>query len=291
MMRAIVIGSAAGGGVPQWNCACAGCAAARAGRAPSRTQASVAVSADGERWYLLGASPDLRSQIEATPALRPSPPRRSPIAGVLLPNAELDSTLGLFSLRERHAFTIHATDAVLAGVARANAMSRALARAAWHALAPGVETEIDAGLSVTAVPAPGKVPNHLAGTGFTGDNVGLVVRAAGRSLAYFPSVAAPSLEVERAAREADVVLWDGTFWTEAGLADAGVGTATAAEMAHWPLGGEGGSLRWLAALPARRRLLVHVNNTNPVLQPGSDEARAVAAAGVEIAEDGMEVSP
>src|SRR5687768_1926952 len=158
-MRAIVLGAAAGGGFPQWNCACAGCAAAREGRARPMTQASVAVSGDGETWWLLGASPDVRAQIEATPALHPRPPRRSPIAGVVLVNAELDGTLGLFTLRERHAMTLYATAAVREAVA-ANAMTRALERyVAWRPL--DRDTALEGGLSVTAVAAPGKAPFHV----------------------------------------------------------------------------------------------------------------------------------
>jgi pyrroloquinoline quinone biosynthesis protein B len=304
-VRLIVLGAAAGGGFPQWNCACVACRGVRQGhlQAMSRTQTSVAISADGQRWFLLAASPDIRTQIEATPQLHPQPPRRSPIAGLVLTDAELDGTLGLFSLREGHPLAVYATAAVRAAVVDGNVMARTLFRGERHvqfaALELGKPIELlDAqgvpmGLEVTAVPVPGKVPVHLEDQADDPElHVGLMVRDLGGegSLAYFPSVARVTPEVEAAARRASVVLWDGTLWSDDELLQVGVGR-TGRQLAHWSLGGNGGSLAFLSRLPARRRLLVHVNNTNPVLLEDSAERRALTLAGIEVAEDGQELSP
>jgi pyrroloquinoline quinone biosynthesis protein B len=305
-MQIHVLGSAAGGGVPQWNCGCPTCRGARDGSLPvrRRTQASVAVSADGEAWFLIGASPEIRAQIESVPPLHPHTPRRSPLAAVLLCNGDLDHCLGLLSLRESHPIHVHATERVRRGFTEGNALYRTLERfpgqVTWHPLAAGVEAPLlgpegrPSGLSVRAVGAPGKAPIHLEGRAPPSieDNVGLVIREAarGRTLAYFPSVAAPTLAVAAALAEADVIFFDGTFWSDDELPRLGLSDRRAAEMAHWSLSGPEGSLAMLARIPAARRVLIHINNTNPILDDGSPERAAVAAAGVEVAFDGMEVT-
>jgi pyrroloquinoline quinone biosynthesis protein B len=301
-----VLGSAAGGGFPQWNCGCANCRGAREGsvRALPRSQESVAVSADGERWFLLNASPEIRRQIEDCPALHPRGPRHSPIAAILLTNGDLDHCLGLLSLRESHPLVIYATESVRRGFVEGNALYRTLERApgqvTWRALEPGREQELcgrdgrPSGLGVEAVPVPGKLPIHLEGarTPAPEDSVGLRIReqSTGRVLAYFSGVGAVTETVRRALRAADCVFFDGTFWSEDELPAQGLGAKRAAEMAHAPIGGPGGSLALLAGLGAPRRVYIHVNNTNPILREDSPERAAVADAGWEVAWDGMEVA-
>ncbi|HET6282264.1 MAG TPA: pyrroloquinoline quinone biosynthesis protein PqqB [Polyangia bacterium] len=312
-MRIRVLGSAAGGGFPQWNCGCDNCLAARRG-APGvvpRTQESIAITADppgdGESWFLINASPEIRAQIESFPGLWPRSARHSPIAGILMSNGDLDHCLGLLSLRESQPLVVYATAAMRAGFTEGNVLFRTLQRfpgqLEWRTLRLGAETPLGAAtapgvaespLRVTAVPSPGKLPLHLEGlrTPTPEDNVGFVIsdQRTGRRLAYFSGVAGPSPEIQRAAEEADVLFFDGTFWTSDELIAAGLGTRRAEEMAHWPISGAGGSLDFLARAAASRRILIHVNNTNPILRDDSEPRRILAARGIEVASDGMELS-
>jgi pyrroloquinoline quinone biosynthesis protein B len=297
-----VLGSAAGGGFPQWNCGCPNCRGARAGtiKVHTRTQESTAVSADGLSWFLLNASPEIRAQIESFPALWPRGVRHSPIAGILLGNGDLDHCLGLLSLRESHPLVVYATEPVMRGFTQGNVLYKTLERfpgqVTWKILEPGVAQPLlvagaPSGLSVTAVPAPGKRPIHLesAGPPSPGDNVGFLIREArGKTLAYFPAVAGPSPAVAESLSACDCAFFDGTFWSEDELPSAGAGPKRACDMAHWPAGGPEGSLAFLARLRARR-VLIHLNNTNPLLREDSPERAAAAASGVEIAADGMEI--
>jgi pyrroloquinoline quinone biosynthesis protein B len=297
-LKVRVLGSAAGGGFPQWNCGCFNCREGRrpGGRARPRTQESIAVSADGVSWFLINASPEIRAQIEACPDLWPRAERHSPIAGILLTNGDLDHCLGLLSLRESHPLVLYATESVYAGFSEGNVLYRTLQRfpeqVTWRKLEAGREQPLG-DLGVTAIPAPGKMALHLEGRRppSAEDNVGFVIRdSAGHKLAYFSGIAGPSAEVEQAVRDADVVFFDGTFWSSDELIALGLGTKRAEEMAHWPLGGPEGSLRFLPrAGPRARRLYIHVNNTNPILIEDSAERRAVTAAGIEVAHDGMEI--
>lgn len=304
-MRIRVLGSAAGGGFPQWNCGCANCRGVRAGTlaARPRTQESVAVSADGEHWFLLNASPEIRQQIEAFRPLHPRGPRHSPIEGVVLTNGDLDHCLGLLSLRESHPLVVYATERVRRGFTEGNVLYRTLERfpgqVSWRPLKLGREEELGlaggrpSGLTVEALALPGKLPIHLEGrlAPDPEDNVGLRVRetASGRLLAYLPAVGAPSPGLPAALDGADCVFFDGTFWSSDELPRQGLGDKRAEAMAHWPIGGEGGSLAALRGLPAARRIYIHVNNTNPVLREDSAERAAVTAAGWEVAADGLEL--
>lgn len=306
-MRVRVLGSAAGGGFPQWNCGCDNCRGVREGRvqAAPRSQDSLAFSADGARWFLANASPDIRSQIEAAAALVPRAPRHSPICGVLLTNGDLDHCLGLFSLREAQPLQVYATSTIIGGLREHNALCRTFERSprqmTWHSLGLCRRTpllDLDGratGLSVEAIAAPGKLPIHLEGTmpPTPEDNVALSIRdeVRGRTLIYAPGVAARSDALDAALREADCVLFDGTFWSSDELVRLGLGERTAEDMAHWPVGGAGGSLAFVASLPAAARLYTHVNNTNPLLLEDSPERRAVVRAGVAVATDGMEFEP
>ena len=298
-MRIRVLGSAAGGGFPQWNCGCPNCGGVRRGtvRAVPRTQESVAVSADGDRWLLLNASPEIRQQIESFTPLHPRGPRHSPIAAILLTNGDLDHCLGLLSLRESHPIVVGATERVRRSFAEGNVLYRTLQRfsgqVTWRVLETGREHEI-AGLLVTPVAVPGKPPVHLEGLKApdAADNVGFRLREpdSGTVLAYFSGVGAVTPDVRRALDGAACVFFDGTFWANDELASLGLGTKRAQDMAHWPVGGPDGSLAALAGLGARRRILIHINNTNPILRDDSPERAAVQAAGWEVAHDGLEVT-
>ena len=304
-MRIRVLGAAAGGGFPQWNCGCPNCRGVRAGlvMAAPRTQESVAVSADGECWFLLNASPEIRHQIESFPGLHPREPRHSPIDAIVLTNGDLDHTLGLLSLRESHPLVVYATDRVRRGFTEANVLYRTLERfreqVIWRSLELGRETPLagvdgrESGLFIEAVAVPGKLPIHLEqmGAGDPEDNVGLRIREAstGRRLAYFPAAGGLTPTVRKALDGADCVFFDGTFWSSDELPALGLGTKRAEQMAHAPVGGERGSLALLAPMRARRRILIHVNNTNPLLRDDSSERARAGAEGWEVAHDGMEV--
>ena len=295
-MKIRVLGSAAGGGFPQWNCGCANCREGRrpGGRAHPRTQESVAVSSDDKSWFLINASPEIRAQLEDN-ELAARAPRHTPIAGILLTNGDLDHCLGLLSLRESQPLVIWATDAVRAGFTENNVLYRTLERfpgqVTWKRLELGREQELGDGLFVSAVPAPGKLPLHLEGLRQPSpeDNVGLVIRWRDHRVAYFSGVAGPSPEVERAVSGASVVFFDGTFWSSDELIAAGLGTRRAEEMAHWPIGGPEGSLQFLSRIESLMTFYIHINNTNPILIEDSAEQKEVAAADVAVANDGLEL--
>jgi pyrroloquinoline quinone biosynthesis protein B len=298
-LRVHVLGAAAGGGLPQWNCACENCALVRAGdaRVTARTQDALAVTATGERWLLVNASPDVLRQIERFPPLQPRAPRDTRIAAVSLTNGDLDHVLGLLSLRESQPFAVLATESVRAGLVERNAMLRTLARTAdqvrWRRFELGREIVLDeVGVAVTPLPAPGKLPVHLVGLAEPSaeDNVALRIRAlaGGPTLVVATAVGAWT-GIDEVVRGADTLLFDGTFWSEDELVRLGLGRAHARDMAHVPVGGAGGSLGRLATARCARRIYAHVNNTTPMLRADSPERAAVERAGWEVAFDGMEV--
>jgi pyrroloquinoline quinone biosynthesis protein B len=305
-MRVRVLGAAAGGGFPQWNCGCANCRGVREGtiKATPRTQDSLAVSADGDRWFVLNASPEIRAQIESFPPLHPRRPRHSPIEAIVLANGDLDHCLGIFSLREAHPIVLYATERVRQGIVDSNVFYRTLQRfpeqVTWRVLKIGREEELaggdgrPSGLTVEPVAAPGKLPVHLDGlqSPDPSDNVGLRIRApaTGRTLAYFSAVGKLSPGVLQALAGADCLFFDGTFWSGDELSGPGLMAKTAEDLAHLPVGGADGSLQGLARLAVPRRIYIHINNTNPMLREDSAERRAVEAAGWDVAADGLEVS-
>ncbi len=264
----------------------------------------MAISADGEQWFLLNASPEIRQQIESFPALHPRAPRHSPIAAILLTNGDLDHCLGLLSLREGHPLVIYATERVRRGFSEANVLYQTLERfpeqVTWRALKPGSEEALagrdgrPSGLLVEAVAVPGKLPIHLETrlAPDVEDNVGLRIRerSTGRVLVYLSAVAAITDDVQHSLSGAACVLFDGTFWSDDELPSQGLGPKRAAEMAHVSIGGPVGSLTRLGMLAVPRRIYIHLNNTNPILLEDSPEHAAVRAAGWEIAWDGMEVT-
>ncbi|MFO1127566.1 MAG: pyrroloquinoline quinone biosynthesis protein PqqB [Rhodospirillales bacterium] len=306
-MRIVILGSAAGGGFPQWNCNCPGCRRARAGdpAAQPRTQASLAVAANDRHWLLVNASPDIRQQIAANPRL--SPPaagvRGSPIVAVVLTNADVDHIAGLLSLRERQPLSLHAASRVLSVLDR-NPVFDVLDRALVARLPLALDEEVaiapaggPVGLAVTAFAVPGKVALWLeeeSGGDLTGepeDTVGLRISepATGRHFFYIPGCAGLTPALARRLTGAPLVLFDGTTWRDDEMAAAGAGAKTAARMGHMSMDGAGGSLAAFAPLRVHRKIYTHINNTNPVLLADSIERRRAEAAGWEIAWDGMEI--
>ncbi|MBP0464270.1 pyrroloquinoline quinone biosynthesis protein PqqB [Roseomonas sp. PWR1] len=300
MLRVIVLGAAAGGGFPQWNSAGAGCLRARAGdpAAPPRTQASIAVSADGERWLLVNASPDLRQQIAATPALHPRPGtlRNSPIGAVLLTGAEVDAIAGLLHLRERQPFEILAAPQSLA-VLDANPIFRALNPdfVSRRAIRPGQAFEA-LGITVTPYAVPGKVPLFAEqgadpGLAEDGEALGVAFSAGGGALHYIPGCAAMTDALRARLAGADCVLFDGTLFRDEEMIALGAGPKTGRRMGHMPMTGPGSTVEAFATIPVRRRVFVHINNTNPALLADSPERAILRDAGWEVAQDGMEITP
>jgi pyrroloquinoline quinone biosynthesis protein B len=295
-MQAIILGSAAGGGVPQWNCRCPVCRLAWAGdpRVRPRTQSSLAVSPDGLQWLLINASPDLRQQIAATPALHPRDGlRHSPVAAVLLTNGDVDHVAGLLTLRESQPFRLFGTANVLDAIAD-NRVFDVLAPDFVTRLRvePGQAVEPVEGLSVTLFPVPGKVPlwredgETVIGEA-TETTVGVMIESGGRRLAYVPGCAQVTDVLRRQVDGMDALLFDGTVFEDDDMIRAGVGTKTGWRMGHVSMRGPRGSIAALADLALGERMFVHINNTNPVLIEGSAERRQVEQAGWTIAHDGM----
>jgi pyrroloquinoline quinone biosynthesis protein B len=295
-VRVRVLGSAAGGGLPQWNCRCDTCEAARAGRrARPRTQSSLAIRGEVGPWFVVNASPDLRQQLETLTRGRVDDVRAPPIAGVLLTDAEIDHTAGLLLLRES-ATPVRVFGA--AGVERALTdgfpvvpMLERYCGIEWQTLEPGRPQPLDGSdLVVEPFPAGGDAPRYL-GSDVELEASGLVVhdRATGGVVTYVPGLAALDESVIARFAESDLVLVDGTFWHDDDLTRMGISDRTARDMGHTPLAGPGGTLDVLAGLERPRRVLVHINNTNPILFEDSAEREEVVRAGVEVAYDGLEV--
>jgi len=303
---AIILGSAAGGGFPQWNCGCEVCRLAWAGdpRVKPRTQASIAVTAEAHfegravesatRFVLINASPDLRQQIIATSALQPRGLRMSPIAAVVLTGGEVDQTAGLLTLRERGPFGLYGTAGTLATLA-ANSIFNVLAAdvVPRRAISPDAPFALPGGIEAELFLVPGKAPLYLEGDhpaleAETEANVGIELRAAGARLVFIPGAAKLTPAIAARLADADVVLFDGTLFSDDEMIEARAGTKSGRRMGHMPVAGPDGTLAALAGL-ARRRILIHINNTNPILIDGSPQRLAVEAAGFEVAEDGMRI--
>jgi pyrroloquinoline quinone biosynthesis protein B len=302
MLRAIILGAGAGGGFPQWNSNAPACRRARAGdpAAPARTQTSVAVSADGTDWFLLNASPDLRIQIERTPVLHPRGDalRTTPIAGVVLAGGEVDAIAGLLTLREGQAFRLWATPGVLARL-DANPIFEVVSRALVPRLplVPGMAQRLSApdrpALFATAIPVAGKVPlyaeNDRAPDADADDTVALLIETDTARLLFVPACAAVTPTLATLATSVDCVLFDGTLWRDDEMIRAGLGPKTGARMGHVSAGGPDGVLAQLRHARAPRKVLIHMNNSNPALLADSPERAELAAAGWDAAHDGMEI--
>lgn len=294
-----VLGTAAGGGVPQWNCACPGCSGARAHPHWRRRHASLAVQASQDRWYLVNATPDIGDQIEDCPALHPGPgSRRTPIAGLVLTDAELDHTLGIARLREAGADGL---ELLTTGPVREALLTRLRLEAvigpytplAWREL-PRERPEpltADSAVSVSAIPVSGKRPRYAADAPASGADPWVVAlrltdRATGATAVYAPALAAWPEALRSAVAEADCVIVDGTFWDDEEPRRTGISSRTATGMGHLPIDGPGGTAERLEPLNARC-LYTHLNNTNPLVDPGAPQHKRLADRGIEVAADGM----
>ncbi|GEB37318.1 coenzyme PQQ synthesis protein B [Gluconacetobacter liquefaciens] len=306
MIDIIVLGAAAGGGFPQWNSNAAGCRRARSGDpdALPRTQASIAISGDGAHWFVVNASPDLRAQIGQTPALHPRDGLRStPIAGVILTGGEVDTVTGLLTLRERQPFTLLGTRPVL-DLLDANPIFEALDRS----IVPRLPLALDvpyalalpdgtpAGLTITPFAVPGKVPLY-AETGpdpaaivENGETVGLAITDGTRHVFFIPGCARMTDALRARLRGADIVFFDGTLWTDDEMLRAGLGQKTGQRMGHMSVSGPDGTISALSDLEIGHKILIHINNSNPVLLADSPERASANAAGWDVAFDGMRIT-
>ncbi|MGT2504975.1 pyrroloquinoline quinone biosynthesis protein PqqB [Cupriavidus basilensis] len=298
-----VLGSAAGGGFPQWNCNCCNCDGLRRGTiaATARTQSSIALTEDGIHWLLVNASPDVLAQIRATPALQPARAARDTgIAAVLLMDAQIDHVTGLLMLREhRSALPVYATPPVLRDLSEGFPLSRILSHYCTletHPLpldASAFTVPPLAGLTLHAIPLDSKPPPYSPNRAAPqrGDNIGLrIVSAGGKRVFYAPGLGSIEPHVRAELAQADVILIDGTFWTDDEMRRLGLSSRLASDMGHLAQSGPHGMIAALDEAPAARKILIHINNTNPILVDDSPERRELAAHGIEVAYDGMEIA-
>jgi pyrroloquinoline quinone biosynthesis protein B len=280
LIRIHILGSAAGGGLPQWNCTCPNCAAARTGKITPQTQSSIAISGDSEgfhRWFLINASPDLNRQIESMPRLQPrrDSPRNSPVAAVFLTNADIDHALGLLLLREQETpLVVYATDETRAALGWIEGALARFCGIEWRKTSPEFQT-----LSGTVAFRAIELPRSIA-LQFRDDS-------SGATALFAPSVSELTDELRKTTHGSDVVLFDGTFWSDGELTAIRPGARGARQMNHLPI--SDGSLDFLHQSPARRKIYTHINNTNPILMPSSRERAQVKQSGIEIARDGLEI--
>ena len=308
-MKLIVLGAAAGGGFPQWNSNAPLCRRARGGDrlARRRTQASLALSADDRRWLVVNAAPDILSQIAATPALHPKQGLRStPIAAVLLTGGDVDCIAGLLSLRERQRFVVYATQPVLE-MLDANPIFEVLGRdcVERRPLPLSGEFEIEdadgvaLGMTIETFAVPGKTPLYLetgardpSAIAEDGGTIGISFRENGATVTghYIPGCARMTDALAQRLRGEELVFFDGTLWSDDEMIRAGIGAKTGARMGHMSVGGPAGTMAAFAALDVRRKILIHINNSNPVLDEGSPEHAEARAAGWDVAHDGLELT-
>jgi len=299
-----VLGSAAGGGFPQWNCNCTNCDGLRRGTiaATARTQSSIALSENGLHWLLVNASPDVLAQIRATPALQPARAARDTgIVAVLLMDAQIDHVTGLLMLREHHrVLPVYATAPVLQDLTEGFPLCRILSHYCaleTHRLpldgSPFTVPPL-AGLTLHAIPVDSKPPPYSANRASPqrGDNIGLriVNRTSGTRVFYAPGLASIERHVRAELAQADIILVDGTFWTDNEMQRLGLSSKLARDMGHLAQSGPHGMIAALGETPAARKILIHINNTNPILVEDSREQRELAARGIEVAYDGMEIA-
>lgn len=305
-----VLGSAAGGGFPQWNCACPNCSLLRAGtfHGKARTQTQLAISADSDRWFLLGSSPDLRTQLESTPELRPraskNVTRDSPIAGAVLLNADIDHVLGLLLLRELQPLRVYATKSVRRVLTKDNSMFGMLQRVpnqvSWIEFAPGTSFTLsdpegeDSGLRCRTLPLGTHFPAYVSAPRRSQlspleSSLGAIIDSpSGKRLAFMPAIPRLDAKLIKQLDSCEVILIDGTFWSADELIRMQGSSQSAWDMGHVPVSSSEGSLAKLAQLRHPRKIYVHINNTNPMLNEDSPEYRQVREAGWEIAEDGWQ---
>lgn len=307
-MKIIVLGSAAGGGFPQWNCNCPNCDGLRKGtiQAKARTQSSIAVSDNGTDWVLINASPDILAQIRATPALQPARNQRDTgIAAVMLMDAQVDHITGLLMLREGQAIPLYCTPPVWEdlsnGLPLAKVLShycgvnwQPLAAHAGNAAGPALQIPGIANISFMALALKSKAPPYSPHRNQpqAGDNIGLLIENTqnGKKLFYAPGLGEIEAHILDAMRLADCVLVDGTLWTNDEMIRLGLSKKTSADMGHLPQSGPGGMIEILDTLGPKRKILIHINNSNPILNENSNEAAVLKRHGIDIAFDGMEIT-
>jgi len=301
-MRLLVLGAAAGGGFPQWNCNCRNCRGAREGsvNAKWRTQSSIAVSADSESWGLVNASPDILTQLKALTQLQPARQLRDTgITAIVLVDSQLDHTLGLAMLREGSRLNVYCTASVRTDLMTGNPLFQILENYCgvdWHEInleAAGFHIMGINNIEFAAVPVTSKAPPYSPHRDAPreDDNIALMIRdtASGQSVFYAPGLAAVDSRVWQCMSQAACLLIDGTFWTDDEMIRLGAGRKRGRDMGHLALSGSGGMLSYLRRLPGVRKVLIHINNTNPILDEDSPQRREVEDAGVEVAYDGMEI--
>jgi len=308
MLRVVVLGAAAGGGVPQWNCGCPVCRMARSERPELQsTQASIAVSADGDHWFLINASPDLRQQLIATPQLHPAAGklRHSPITGVILTNGEIDAVAGLLSMREGWPFSIYAHPRVLS-ILHTNSIFNVLSEKNVQrrpievdaAFEPTLPDGSPAGIEVLPFAVPGKGAwylegkAHPAGETGDGDTLGLRIldKASGKHFYFLAACADVTDDLKSRLNGASAVFFDGTVWRDDELIVAGLGTKTGQGMGHIAMSGDRGAIESLDGLDVDRKIFLHINNSNPVLLHDSAERKTAERAGWQIPADGTEIT-
>lgn len=307
MLRVVVLGAAAGGGVPQWNCGCAVCRAARDEHPELRsTQASIAVSADGDHWFLVNASPDLRQQLIERPQLHPKPGqlRHSPVTGVILTNGEIDAVAGLLSMREGSPFTVYAHAKVLA-ILKANSIFNVLSEKSVRRQAievdqpfePGLQDGSPSGIEILPFAVSGKGAWYLEGKAHpggreaTGDTIGLRVKdkRSGKYFYFIAACAGVTDELKTRLAGAPLVFFDGTVWRDDELIAAGLGNKTGQAMGHIAMSGEHGAIAALDGLDIGQKMFLHINNSNPALLRGSSERNIAERAGWQVPADGTEI--
>jgi pyrroloquinoline quinone biosynthesis protein B len=302
IVRVRVLGSAAGGGFPQWNCNCRNCDGLRRGRirARPRTQSSIAVSADGRSWILFDASPDILTQLQAFPEAQPARAiRDTALLGIVLTDSQVDHTTGLLMLREGSPLKVYCTDSVHDDLSTANPIFGILGHycgVEWRRLhvrdTASFHVEGADGLSLSAVPLLSKAPPYSSHRHdpHEGDTLGLQVTddATGRTMFYAPGLGRIEPHLRIILERADCLLVDGTFWSDGEMIDLNIGDKRAHDMGHLPQSGQGGMIEVLAGYPRARKILIHINNTNPILDEDSPERAQLASAGIEVAHDGMD---
>jgi pyrroloquinoline quinone biosynthesis protein B len=303
-VRIKILGAAAGGGLPQWNCTCTNCSAQRHNHShiQSRTQSQLAVTADEDAWFLINASPDLRAQLNGNREVYPDPAkglRNTPVAGIILTSADLDHVLGLLLMREFTPVRIYATRPVLS-ILQKNSFFQMLDRlpgqSRWTAIEPGVSFHAGNGLTCTPIAVSNSLPTYVgeeerSSLDPAGATIGLILEdAGGARVAYLPALPSVSPSLKQLLNTCSTILVDGTFWSDDELQNIQPGTSLARSMGHLPISGSDGSLATLRNLDGIRKIYTHINNTNPILQEQSSERRAVQDAGWEVAWDGLEIT-
>ena len=294
--RAHILGAAAGGGLPQWNCGCKNCNLARAGKIPSQSQSSVAFSANGRDWAILNASPDIRDQMAHAQVLHPTNLRTSPLQSVLLTNGDIDHVAGLLTLREQQKFELFATTEIHRVIAD-NPIFSALNPAFVNRTNIALDREFELATDLTArlFAVPGKVPLYLEGetvqTDLEGEQtVGVHLSAEGKNVFYIPGCSTMTADLRARIEGADMVMFDGTLWQDDEMVAAGLSQKTGKRMGHMSMSGSDGSIAAFADIEVKQKIYVHMNNTNPVLRPTSDEKKIANAAGWIVAQDQMELT-